>query len=143
MLSHKELDTKKKINFSFEMLRIKTKEFREKVWFNNLLYFLLIALFILLVGINCQYLSIPIRFCSLMGSELMRLIKKRNNYYSEIKADELRRRSSSRKPSKKGFNRLPQNEEESELVTRQSDDDQDGSDVLEDFSLSNRTNNVI
>ncbi|KPM05382.1 hypothetical protein QR98_0038440 [Sarcoptes scabiei] len=76
-----------------------------------------------------------------MGSELMRLIKKRNNYYSEIKADELRRRSSSRKPSKKGFNRLPQNEEESELVTRQSDDDQDGSDVLEDFSLSNRTNN--
>ncbi|KAH9529947.1 hypothetical protein DERF_003798 [Dermatophagoides farinae] len=146
------------LNFSFELLQIRTKEFREKVWSNNVLYFVLLALFIFIMILNVHHTSSTLRFCSILLSTTVNLLKRKLTFRSSLKNSERirlsdvlksstkKRKSSSRSDNKRygGFNRLPQNEEESDLVIvtddDDDDDDNDDSDVLEDFSLSQQKN---
>lgn len=143
------------LNFSFELLQIRTKEFREKVWSNNVLYFVLLALFIFIMILNVHHTSSTLRFCSILLSTTVNLLKRKLTFRSSLKNSERirlsdvlksstkKRKSSSRSDNKRygGFNRLPQNEEESDLViVTDDDDDNDDSDVLEDFSLSQQKN---
>ncbi|XP_027202332.2 peptidyl-glycine alpha-amidating monooxygenase B-like [Dermatophagoides pteronyssinus] len=153
-----EIDEKEKklaisnVNFSFELLQIRTKEFREKVWSNNILYFVLLALFIFIMILNIHHTSSTLRFFSLIFSSLLnsmkfRLISNRSTKMNSerislsnvLKSSSSSKRKSLRLGDKRygGFNRLPQNEEESDLVIVTDDDsNDDDSDVLEDFSLS-------
>lgn len=156
-----ESDQEKKVaisnlNFSFELLQIRTKEFREKVWSNNVIYFVLLVLFIIILILNVHHTTSTLRFFSLILSSILNSLKfnvisnrfTRNSSERIRLSDVLKSSSSSSKrksrPDKRygGFNRLPQNEEESDLViVTDDDDDDDDSDVLEDFSRSQQQKN--
>lgn len=144
-LENKHQSENGKINFSFELLQIHTKEFREKVWSNNVLYFFLVALFIVIIVFNYHHSLSSFKFCSLMCQNLFRsfrtnIIERNSGQNERVRYSDVLRKG--KHSDKRGFNRLPQNEEESDLVIQDLSEDDD-SDILEDFSPKNCSNKII
>lgn len=152
--------------FNFELLRIRSRQLRNSISFNSMLFFALFGLFLFIIilhlrGSSPHYSSLA--FCSnLINAVCCQCCRRRggrrspsstrlaNGYdpeplfgaHSSIAARlELEKlfgggSGSSGKGGKKnqnrGFRRLPTNE--SEVVDVEDDDDDEGSDILEDFN---------
>src|SRR5699024_3670842 len=110
------------INFTFELLRIRSKEFRETVSFNNLLYFILFVLFLFIIILHWRHsrdspLAIGFELARLTVHSVCGACLKSGHRSSGGDDERIRlgsffgKRSNSN-PKDLGFNRLPQNEEE-------------------------------
>lgn len=143
--------------FSLKLLQIRSKEFRDAITFNQLLFVVLFLLLLFVIVTNlryCRHNNSPMRFCCALFDFFTVSFRRRRKYF----ANGVSGPSSSekidlgsifsdrnRKLKKSGFNRLPLNEEESELQSHSDDDDDDGdlSDVLEDFNLTRSKQGIV
>lgn len=131
------------IKFNFELLRIRSRQFRNSITFNSILYFTLIALFLFIIVLHYRYSSphySAFSFCSNFVRSMCG--RRRQSQPERVHHSSLSQRmdlgyifDEFRRPRHHGFDRLPQNETE---VVDKSVDDDDDSDVLEDFNPKTR-----
>jgi len=129
------------IKFNFELLRIRSKQLRNSINFNSILFFILFVLFLFIILLHYRYSS-PHYSIFAFTTNAWRAIFTRSKSHRPVYNSSLAERIDlahlfesnsrrNRKFEKNGFNRLPQNETD---AIDQIDDDDDLSDVIEDFS---------
>lgn len=127
------------INFNFELLRIRSRQIRNSITTNSVLYFILFGLFLIIIILHYRYSSPHyslFTFCSNMFRFMFT-----DNKPTSARNEKINLRSlfsdHNQKLKKRGFNRVPQNESEIIEDNEDDDDEADLSDVLEDFQPKN------
>ena len=136
------------IKFNFELLRIQSRQFRNSITFNSILYFTLIALFMFIIILHYRYSSPHYSVFSFCSNICWIIFHGRDRMMNLSSSNESRVHHSSlsqrmdlgyifnefrRGPRRHdGFNRLPQNESE---AIDYIDDDDDEEDIIVDRKL--------
>lgn len=135
--------------FGLEMLQIRSKQFRDSISFNQLLFVVLFLLFLFIIVSHIRYTrQSPLHFCVSLSHFICGSICRRKYLSAGSSSERIHLGNiftdRDRKLKQRGFNRLPLNEEESELqINDDEDDDGDLSDVLEDFNLTRAKQGIV
>lgn len=143
----KDADKEKNVDFkfNFELLRIRSRQLRNSLTFNSILYFTLFALFLFIIILHYRYSSPHYslgsfcrNFCCAVLHRDTTTARRQNNSSIAERMDmgdlfHYNKTNGLRRESRKGFTKLAQNESEV-IDTADDDDDDDLSDVLEDFN---------